>query len=172
MRRRATPRDESRSGKKRAPDSLRADYETDDFPADDLPPDDLPVQDIHEDWEKLHSARDVGDPAVSRHFPGQGSSIADPCMNTPEHTRDLPDRTESDPSAVLVHDACFKVSPNSADAAPEAAVAQLQYVLPGLVPMEDERYPKQATRSRRSRGSRVKDVLTPSQIELWLDEER
>jgi hypothetical protein len=172
MGRRAAPRGEGRSGRKRTPDSLRADYVTDAFPADDLPPDDLPVQDIHDDQEKLPSARDVGGSRVSRHFPGQGSSIPDPCMNTPEHARDLPGRTESDPSAALVHDASFTAFPNNAEPAPEAPLPQLQYVLPGLAPEEDERDAEQAARSRRSRGSRVKRALTLCQIELWPDEER
>jgi hypothetical protein len=170
MRRRAAPKGEG--GRKRAPDSLRADYGTDDFPADDLPPDDLPVQDIYDDQEKLPSARDVSGSRVSRHFPGQGSSIPDPCMNTPEHARDLPGMAESDPSAALVHDASSTASPNNAEPAPEAPLPQLQYVLPGLVPEKDELDSKQAARSRRSRGSRVKRVLTLSQIELWPDEER
>ncbi len=172
MRRRAAAKGEGLSGKKRAPDSLRADYGTDDFPADDLPPDDLPVQDIYGDQEKLPSARDVGGSRGSRHFPGQGSSTPDPCMNTPEHARDLPGMAESDPSAALVHDASSTASPNNAEPAPEAPLPQLQHVLPGLLPEKDELDSKQAARSRRSRGSRVKRVLTLSQIELWPDEER
>ncbi len=172
MGRRAAPRGEGRSGRKRAPDSLRADYGTDDFPADDLTPDDLPVQDIYDDQEKLPSARDVGGSRGSRHFPGQSSSIPDPSINTPVHARDLPGRTESDPSAALVHDVSFTVSPNYPEPAPEAPLPQLQHVLPGLLPEKDELDSKQAARSRRSRGSRVKRVLTLSQIELWPDEER
>ena len=166
-RRRATPRSEGRSGRKRVPDSAWTvgDRNEDHFPIDDVPPDDLPVRDISEDSEEQHPGHTAAITAADL----AGRDLADPVQ--------APSVDTSKPGSIL-----SGINPSILNAAlhPEPAVetsspeSQAQYLLPGLGPadtVEPDFGPsrKQALRSHRPRSLSTKNALKAAQIELWPD---
>jgi hypothetical protein len=176
-RRRASPKVEGRSGRRKLAQAASASRSYDgenDFPVDDLPPDDLPVRDISEDQEGQHPPHNVAITAAdltNRDFadPSPGPSADDPGPVNLQSGGGHPTL-----SAALQHEPVFGTPSPAPQPKAEASKLQAQYPLPGLGSdnsVEPELGPggKRVVRPRRPRGASAKGTLKAAQIELWPD---
>ena len=175
-RRRATPRSEGRSGRKRVPDSAWTvgDRNEDHFPIDDVPPDDLPVRDISEDSEEQHPGHTAAITAADLAGRDLADPVQAPSVDTSKPGSILSGINPSILNAALHPEPAVETSSPEPQLKTEAPEPQAQYLLPGLGPadtVEPDLGPSgdQAVRAHRPRSSSTRKALKAAQIELWPD---